>query len=32
MECDGLYMLAQGSGTVGRCALVGVGVVLCVWV
>jgi hypothetical protein len=26
--CDGLYMLGPGSGTVGRCGLVGVGVAL----
>ena len=25
---DGLYMLGPGSGTVGRCGLVGVGVAL----
>jgi hypothetical protein len=24
-RCDGLYMLGPGSGTVGRCDLVGVG-------
>ena len=28
--CDGLYMLGSGSGTIGRCGLVGVGVAL--WV
>ena len=31
-NCDGLYMLGLGSGTVGSCGLVGVGVVLWVWV
>ena len=25
-RCDGLYMLGSGSGSVGRCGLVGVGV------
>jgi hypothetical protein len=25
-SCDGLYMLGLGSGTVGRCGLVGAGV------
>jgi hypothetical protein len=25
-ECDGLYMLCPGSGTIRRCGLVGVGV------
>ena len=30
--CDGLYMLGPGSGIVGRCGLVGVGVALWVWV
>jgi hypothetical protein len=29
--CDGLYTLGPGSGTVGRCGLVGVGVALWVW-
>jgi hypothetical protein len=26
--CDGLYMFGPGSGTVGRCGLVGIGVPL----
>ena len=26
--CDGLNMLGPGSGTIGRCGLVGVGVAL----
>jgi hypothetical protein len=29
--CDGLYMLGQGSGTIRRCGLVGVGMPLWVW-
>ena len=29
--CDALYMLGPGSGTVGRCGLVGVGVSLWLW-
>ena len=29
---DGLHMLGLGSGTVGKCGLVGVGVALWVWV
>ena len=28
LSCDGLYMLGPGSGPVGRCGLVGVGVPL----
>ena len=28
VECDGLYMLGPGSGTIRRCGLVGVGVSL----
>jgi hypothetical protein len=30
-NCDGLYMLGPGSGTVRRCGFVGVGVSLWVW-
>ena len=30
-QCDGLYMLGPGTGTIWRCGLVGVGVSLCVW-
>ena len=30
-ECDGLYMLGSGGGTIRRCDLVGVGVLLWVW-
>jgi hypothetical protein len=26
VDCDGLYLLVAGSGAVGRCGLVGVGV------
>jgi hypothetical protein len=26
VECDGLYILGLGSGTIGRCGLVGIGV------
>ena len=29
--CGGLYILGQGSGTIWRCDLVGVGVPLWVW-
>ena len=29
--CGGLYMLGPGSGTIWRCGLVGVGVLLWVW-
>jgi len=29
--CDGLYMLSPGSGTIRRCSLVGVGVLLWSW-
>ena len=28
VECDGLYMLGPGSGTIRRCGPVGVGVAL----
>ena len=28
VECDGLYMLDPGSGTIGRCSLVGVSLTL----
>ena len=34
VECDGLYMLGPGSGTIGKCGLVSVGcntVVLAEW-
>jgi hypothetical protein len=31
VDCDGLYMLGPGSGIVGRCGLVGVGVSLWAW-
>ena len=31
VECDGLYMLSPGSGTIRRCGPVGVGVVLLEW-
>ena len=31
VECDGLYMLSPGSGTIRRCGLVGVGVSMWVW-
>jgi hypothetical protein len=31
-DCDGLYMLGPGSGTIWRCGLVGVGVALLEWV
>ena len=31
VECDGLYMLGPGSGTIRRCGPVGVGVSLWVW-
>ena len=31
VECDGLYILAPGSGTIWRCDLVGVGVSLWEW-
>jgi hypothetical protein len=29
--CDGLYILEPGSGTIWKCDLVGVGVLLWVW-
>jgi hypothetical protein len=29
--CDGLYMLGPGSGTIWRCGLVGIGMLLQVW-
>jgi hypothetical protein len=31
LQCDGLYMLSPGSGTIRRCILVGVGVSLWCW-
>jgi hypothetical protein len=31
VECDGLYMLSPGSGTIWRCGLVGAGVSLWAW-
>jgi hypothetical protein len=31
VECDGLYMLGLGSGTIRRYGLVGIGVSLWVW-
>ena len=31
VECDGLYVLGPGSGTISRCDLVGIGVSLWVW-
>ena len=30
-ECDGVYRLGPGSGTIRRCGLVGIGVSLCAW-
>jgi hypothetical protein len=30
--CDGLYILGPGSGTIGRCGLVGMGVTWLEWV
>ena len=30
-ECDGLYMLSLGSGTIRKCGLVRIGVSLWVW-
>ena len=27
-QCDGLYMLGPGNGTISRCGLVGIGVSL----
>ena len=31
VECDGLYMIGPGSGTIWRCGLVGVDVSLLAW-
>ena len=32
VECDVLYILGPGSGTIGRCGLVGIGVTWLEWV